>query len=72
MTKFVLRLLHGKYLNTYLILAIDVIMSTLASFVAIITIGAMMNYYVLPRTEILIYTAIAFIASIIFLYISIF
>lgn len=70
MNKFVLRLLHGKYLNTYLILAIDVIMSTLASFVAIITIGAMMNYYVLPRTEILIYTAIAFIASIIFLYIS--
>ena len=70
MNKFVLRLLHGKYLNTYLILAIDVIMSTLASFVAIITIGAMMNYYVLPRTVILIYTAIAFIASIIFLYIS--
>lgn len=69
--RFILnKLLHGKYLNANLILSIDVITSTIASSVAIIAIGAMINYYVLPRTEILIYTAIAFIASIIFLYIS--
>ena len=69
--RFILnKLLHGKYLNANLILSIDVITSTIASSVAIIAIGAIINYYVLPRTEILIYTAIAFIASIIFLYIS--
>lgn len=70
MTDYFLKLLHGKYLNTNLILVIDVVISTIASFIAIIGIGAMMNYYVLPRTEILFYTGIAIVASLIFLYVS--
>ena len=70
MNDYFLKLLNGKYLNTNLILAIDVVISTVASFVAIMGIGAMMNYYVLPRTEILVYTGLALVASLIFLYVS--
>lgn len=70
MNEYFSKLLHGKYLNTNLILAIDVITSTIASFVTIITIGAMLNYYVMPRTEILIYTGIALVSSLVFLYVS--
>lgn len=70
MNNYFLKLLHGKYLNTNLILAIDVIISTTASLISIISIGAMMNYYVLPRKEILVYTGIAVVASLIFLYVS--
>lgn len=70
MNQYLIKLLRGKYVNSNLILAIDIIVSTLASWIAIISIGALMNYYVLPRMEIVWYTGIAFVASIVFLWLS--
>lgn len=70
MNKYLTKLLRGKYVNSNLILAVDVFVSTLASWVAIISIGALMNYYVLTRVEIVWYTGIAFVASILFLWLS--
>lgn len=70
MNKYLNNLLRGKYVNSRLILAIDIIVSTLASWVAIVSIGALMNYYGLPRMDIIYYTAIAFIASLCFLWLS--
>ncbi len=70
MNNYLLKLLHGKYVNTHLILAVDVITSTVASFVSILIIGALMNYYVLPRSEIIIYVGIAFLSSWSFIYLS--
>lgn len=70
MNKYLTKLLRGKYVNSNLILAIDVFVSTLASWVAIISIGALMNYRVLSRIETVWYTGIAFVASILFLWLS--
>lgn len=70
MNQYIARLIRGKYVNSNLILLIDIIASTLASWIAIISIGALMNYYVLPRMEILWYTCVAFVASLLSLYIS--
>lgn len=70
MNSYLRKLLRGKYVNSNLILAIDIIISTFASWVAIISISALMNYYVMPRMEILWYTGIALIASILFLFFS--
>ena len=70
MNQYLIKLLRGKYVNSNLILAIDIIVSTLASWVAIISIGALMNYYVLPRMEMIWNTGIAFVASIVFLWLS--
>ena len=70
MNQYLKKLLHGKYVNSRLILAIDIIVSTFASWVAIVSIGALMNYYVMPRLDIIYYTAIAFVASFAFLWLS--
>ena len=70
MNSYLRRLLQGKYVNSWLILAVDIIMSTLASWVAIVSIGSLMNQYVLPRLEIIYYTAIGFVASAVFLWLS--
>lgn len=70
MNQYIARLIRGKYVNSNLILLIDIFASTLASWIAIISIGALMNYYVLPRMEILWYTCVAFVASLLSLYIS--
>ena len=70
MNQYLTKLLRGKYVNSHLILVIDIIVSTLASWVAIISISALMNYYVLPRMEIVYYTGIAFAASTVFLWLS--
>ncbi len=68
MNKYITKLLRGKYINSSLILLIDIIVSTLASWVAILSVGALMSHYVLPRMEIVWYTAIALVASIVFLW----
>lgn len=70
MNQYLNNLLRGKYVNSRLILAIDIIVSTFASWVSIISISALMNYYFMPRMEILCYTVVALIASIIFLWLS--
>ena len=70
MNSYIKKILQGRYVNSRLILAIDILVSTLASWVAIVSIGALMNYYVLPRTTIIYYTAIAFVASLAFLWLS--
>ncbi len=70
MNAYLRKLLRGKYVNSNLILAIDIITSTFASWVAIISISALMNYYVMPRMEILCYTGVALTASIVFLFLS--
>ena len=70
MNQYLNKLLRGKYVNSNLILAFDIITSTFASWVAIISISALMNYYVMPRMEILWYTGVALMASIVFLFLS--
>jgi len=70
MNQYIIKLLRGKYVNSNLILTIDILISTLSSWVAIISIGALMNYYVLPRMDIVYYTGIAFVASFTFLRLS--
>lgn len=70
MNSYLKKLLHGKYVNSRLILAMDIIVSTLASWIAIVSIGALMNYYVLPRLDIIYYTVIAFASSFVFLWLS--
>lgn len=70
MNKYLTKLLRGKYVSSNLILLIDIVISTFASWIAIISIGALMNYYVLPRMEIVYYTIIALIASSVFLWLS--
>ncbi len=70
MNQYFTKLLRGKYVNSNLILVIDIIVSTFASWVAIISISALMNYYVLPRMEIVYYTVVAFVASLLLLWLS--
>lgn len=70
MNAYLKKLLRGKYVNSNLILTIDIVVSTFASWVAIISISALMNYYVLPRLEIVYYTVVAFVASLLLLWLS--
>lgn len=70
MNEYLNNLLRGKYINSNLILVIDIIISTFASWVAIISISALMNYYGMPRMVILYYTGIALVVSFVFLYLS--
>ena len=70
MKQFITKLLRGKYVNSNLILLIDILVSTLASWIAIISIAALMNYFVLPRLVIVYYTGLALVASVFFLWLS--
>lgn len=70
MNQYLKNLLRGKYVNSRLILAIDVVISTLASWVAIVSISALMIKDLLPRWDIIYYTAISFVASLVFLWLS--
>ena len=67
---YINRYLQGKYVSSRVILAIDIIMSTLASWVAIVSIGSLMNQYLLPRIEIIYITVIGFVASVVLLWLS--
>ena len=63
-------LLQGRYINSRLILAIDIVVSALASWLAIVSVGALISHFVLPRTTILYYTGVSVVASALFLLLS--
>ena len=68
MNKFFNNILHGKYVSSRLILVIDILVSTLASWIAILSVGALMSNLVLARTTIVCYTMVAMSSSLIFLW----
>ena len=70
MNTYIKKLLKGKYVNSRLILVIDIIMSTLASWVTIVSIGALMNQYAMPRWDIINYTVVALVVSTLLLWMS--
>lgn len=57
------KILRGKYISSRVILAIDVVVSTLASWIAIVSVGALMSHAVLSRLDIVYYTIVAFLVS---------
>lgn len=65
MVKYFERIIRGQYLNARLILAIDVIVSTLMSFLAILLVKGLMISVVIGRLVIPEYTALAFVASLV-------
>ena len=68
MNNFFNNILHGKYVSSRLILVIDILVSTLASWIAILSVGALMSNLVLARTTIVCYTMVAMSSSLIFLW----
>ena len=70
MVNYINKILQGKYINSQIILSFDIVISTIASWIAIVSIGAFMNYYVVPRSIIIYYTSLSFVFSFLFLWLA--
>jgi len=66
--EYFLKVLRGQYMSTRLVLLLDTLLSTLATFISFIGVSAMLNAYLMPRSVIIVATAISFVVSAAFMY----